>query len=409
MERRIVIFLSILLLLTILRVVFFYAFKPSINEGNISFTATISSQPKVYNNYQSFSVNLPAGELVFVKTKPDTELNYADKIKLSGSLKYKLLNSGRQILTMDYPSISLDNESQNAFLAVINVIRQQISNTFYSYLPKDLAALMLGIVVGVKGDFSSQFLNSLKLSGVMHVIAASGMNVTMVGGFFFYTFALFLKRQQAIAISIIVILFYAFLAGFQPSIIRACIMGIILFSSQLLGRQNYCLYSLCLAFLGMLLVSPQFLFDIGFQLSFVATLGLLYIPQVFGRLRDFASEDLVTTFSAQAATLPILLINFGTYSIWSVVVNFLVLWTIPPLMVLGGAAAVASLVFAPLSKYILLLSLPLLAFFEAIVKYFAGLPGVLVVDTVPLPFVASYYLILVSVLIFAVGKHKANI
>jgi competence protein ComEC len=408
MERKIVIFLIIASLLTIVRIAAYYSFKSIVKEGKVGFVSHISTQPKVYNSYQTFSVNLPSGESVFVKTENEREYNYGDRVKLIGNLNYQVLSSGKQILAMDHPKISLENSSENPFLAVVNVIRQQISQTFYKYLPSDLAGLLLGIVIGIKVNFSSQFANSLRLSGVMHVVAASGMNVTMVGGFFFYAFSLMLRRQWAIVITICLITFYAFLAGLQPSIVRAVIMGIILFASQIWGRQNYSLYSLMLAFLGMVFVWPQYLTDVGFQLSFAATLGLLFIPQVFGRLRDFVSEDLITTVSAQAATLPILLISFGTYSIWSVIVNFLVLWTIPPLMVLGGAAAVVSLVFAPLAKWLLLLCLPLLSFFQSIITYFAGLSGVVLVSSIPWVLVAGYYLILISILIFMSKRRALN-
>ena len=75
--------------------------------------------------------------------------------------------------------------SENYFLAVISFIRQKIIIRFQSVLPKDASALLLGIVFGIKEDFSSSFLQDLKIVGVMHVITASGMNVTMVSGFFF--------------------------------------------------------------------------------------------------------------------------------------------------------------------------------------------------------------------------------
>lgn len=408
MDKKVIIFLSFVSILVLIRIVAFYYFRPEVKEDqNISFVSRLSTQPKLYNNYQTFVVSLPTGESVFVKTSAEKDFNYADRVKLSGNLNYRLLNEKTRILTIDFPEISLDNVHENTFLAVVNFIRQQISDTFYAYLPKDLAGLMLGIVIGVKADFSPQFYKSLKLSGVMHVIAASGMNVTMVSGFFFFTFSLFLKRQSAIIISCLIIVFYAFLAGFQPSIIRASIMGIILFVSQVWGRQNYSFYALIITLFSMLIIWPQYLIDVGFQLSFAATLGLLFISNIFGRLKDFASEDLTTTLSAQIATLPILLTTFGTYSVWSVVVNFLVLWTIPPLMVLGGLAAIVSLIFAPIAKYLLLLCLPLLTFFEAVVEYFANPSASLSVDYFPLSLSIGYYILLISILIFAKRK-RAN-
>ncbi len=324
MKKRIIVFLSVALLLTTLRVYTYFALKPPVKLGNTSFVTRLSTQPKVYNSYQSFSVNLLGGEPVFVKTDSDLILNYGNQVKVSGSLDYKLLTKGGYYF-INKAQMSLDNKSQNPILAVINTIRQQISQTFYEYLPNDLAGLLLGIVIGVKANFSPQFLNSLKLSGVMHVIAASGMNVTMVGCFFFYTFLLFLRRRISIVLTIAIIISYSFLAGFQPSIIRACIMASILFFSQLWGRQNYSLYSLILTLFIMLFVWPQFLVDVGFQLSFVSTLGLLFLPQTFGKIRSFVSEDLVITLSAQLASPPILLINFDTFPIALVAGYYLLL------------------------------------------------------------------------------------
>src|SRR6266852_3979746 len=100
----------------------------------------------------------------------------------------------------------------------------------------------------------------LRTSGVFHVIAASGMNVTLVGGFLTSLFTLFLRRQIALLLSILGILFYALLAGFEPSIIRASIMGILVLSSQIFGRQAWPTYALLLTGYIMLLFDPSLIF-----------------------------------------------------------------------------------------------------------------------------------------------------
>jgi len=128
-------------------------------------------------------------------------------------------------------------------------------------------------------------------------------------------------------------------------------------------------YILFLTGFVMLFLWPQFLTDVGFQLSFAATLGIMVIPSLFKRWENALSGDFLTTFSAQATTLPILLGSFGTYSLWSVLVNLLVLWTVPVLMILGGFAAMVSFVFAPLSKLLLYLCLPFLVYFQFITGF----------------------------------------
>jgi competence protein ComEC len=407
MSKTTLVFLSILFILLSLRLFTFYSSKQSYKDGqSIEFTSRVLSEPKVYKDYQSFSVEISSGERVFIKTEVYPIYYFQDNIYISGKLNYRLLGNKTRILALDFPKISFVKNSDNIFLAVVKTVRQKIITSFSTTLPKDLAGLMLGIVFGIKVDLSKNFLDSLRQTGVMHVIAASGMNVTMTGAFIFYLFSSFLKRQFAIILSVLGILFYAFLAGFEPSIIRASIMGIIAFSAQILGRQKDSFYALLLTAFLMLFVSPKFIFDIGFQLSFLSTLGILFIPQIFTGYKNFATEDLLTTLSAQIATLPILLSGFGSYSVLSILVNVLVLWTIPFLMILGAISALISFVFEPLGRLFLYLCLPFLLYFEKIVLFFTSFKLNLTVETISWQFILSYYLFLASFIVYNLKKHN---
>ncbi len=402
MTKSLSIFVAILSIMLLLRLQLFYSQKTEYKNGqNLSFEANISSEPKFFANLQTFSVALSTGETVFVKTAAYPEYNYGSRVLVVGRLEIEVLNDNQSILSLDFPQISLVQNRENYFLALINIVRQKIINVFQNTLPKDLSSLLLGIVFGIKEDFSKDFLADLRIAGVMHVIAASGMNVTMVGGFIFYFCSLFFRRQVAILISILGIIFYDFLAGFQASIIRASIMGGLAFSSQILGRQRDGIYLLFLTGFLMLFIWPQFLTDIGFQLSFASTLGILLIPNLFRKWQNALSSDFLTTFSAQVATLPILLTNFGSYSFWSIVVNALILWTVPILMILGGLAAIIALVLEPLARLLLYLCLPFLLYFVYIVSLFADFKGTINFSTFPWSLVVSYYLLLSSVIVFA--------
>ncbi len=405
MTKPLFIFVSFLTLILVLRLFLFYAQKTEYKNGqSLAFETTVVSDPKFSGNYQNFSVSLPTGELVFIQTAGYPEYSYGDRTFISGSLKIKLLNGKNSILSLSFPKIETVKNKNGYFLAVVNAIRQKIITAFQTVLPKDSSALLLGIVFGIKEDFSKDFLQNIKVVGVMHVIAASGMNVTMVSGFFFYLFSLIFKRQTVILLSIAGVVFYDFLAGFQASIIRASIMGVLAFSSQILGRQRDGVYILFLTGFMMLFLWPQFLTDIGFQLSFASTLGIMVIPNLFKRWKNALSADLMTSFSAQTATLPILLGSFGTYSLWSILVNFLVLWTVPILMILGGFAAIASFIFAPLAKLLLYLCLPFLVYFQAVAGFFANLKGSIILQNLPWQLTAAYYLFLISILAFVFKK-----
>jgi competence protein ComEC len=234
----------------------------------------------------------------------------------------------------------------------------------------------------------------------MHVIAASGMNVTFVAGGLLFVLSRLLKRQLALFVGILGVLYYSFLAGFEPSIIRATIMGVIAFSASILGRQNIALVALFITAYLMLLFSPGLLVNIGFQLSFLATLGILVIKPIipFGK-NVFLADDIGTTLSAQIATIPVIFSVFGKYGILSILVNALVLWTIPLLMLFGSIAIIFDILFLPVGKLILIVIIPILYYFEAVVNYFGRFNLSLNLENIPVTVWLGYYMLLIALIL----------
>lgn len=394
-----------LLLLAILsvRLIFFYQSREIYQDKQeINFYSTIFSEPKLVGNRHSLIANLPNGEDVYITTDIFS-LKFGDNLNISGTLNKQLLKDGRSIWTMLYPEI--DVESNVA--PFLGEIHQKIVTLFKRNLPPTSANLLLGIVFGIKEQMDKTFSDQLKNVGVLHVIAASGMNVVMVGGFLSSLFSFFLKRQVALILTIFGIFFYAVLSGLEPSIIRASIMGGLVFMSQILGRQNTASYALFLSAFLMLFISPAIISDIGFQLSFAATAGLLYLRPLLelGKIKNLIEksiigEDIATTIAAQVATLPVLLTNFGTYSLWSILVNALVLWTVPPLMILGGLGAVLGLILEPLGRIFIYLALPLLLYFQKIVQIFGQNGGMFNIENFPWQFAVSYYFLLATLILY---------
>lgn len=397
-----------LLILLACRFLFFYQGLHLSKDGEfIKFRIVLFSEPKIYQNYQRIEITYQGKEKIFVFTGLYPEYHYGDLLEISGRVKHRVINNHDKFISMNYPEIKAVKNSENYFLAIVSKVRQKIILLFQQSLPVSSASLLLGIVFGVKDTMPKEFSENLKNAGVMHVVAASGMNVTLAGGFISNILVFFVKRKIALIISLFGILFYAFLSGLEPSIIRAAIMGGLAFSAQILGRQKLAVFALFLTGYSMLFVNPNLLFDIGFQLSILSTAGLLYIKPLFEinrTIKTFLSksligEDAVTTISAQTTALPVLIANFGTYSLWSILVNSLVLWTIPVLMILGGIGAILGILIAPIGQLFLLLSVPLLLYFETVTNFFAN-QGIIKFQSISWQLVLGYYFILFSIVYF---------
>ncbi len=399
--------LASLSLILLLRLVFYFAnFQPYPEGQSISFETKVSSQPKVSSRGQQVNLVMPNSQRVLVRFVLIPEIQYGDRLKVEGKLKYFEAENGNRVASMIYPEFEIKEKGIESNL--ILKVREDIINLFNSSLNPKFSPLVLGITFGIKQEMPQDFHDSLEKTGLLHVIAASGMNITMVGGFLMSLFALFLKRQIALIFTILGIFFYAFMAGFEPSIVRASIMGILVFSAQLTGRQSSSFLGLFLAAFIMLFRSPSLIYDIGFQLSFMATLGLIYFRPLFfinKKLKkiiekSFIGDDLATTISAQIFTLPILLVNFGSYSVISILVNALVLWTVPIIMIIGGVSAFVGLIFDPLGYLLSYLSIPFLLYFESTVELFSDFSGGLNLSNLPGSLILGYYLILASVIAF---------
>ena len=413
MRKLFFLFVILLLLLVLVRVGLSIFFAPQLSNGEeVSFSTQILSAPTEQFGANAFTVAMKnAFGAQAVRIFTDQDLQYGQQIMVNGTIKKQVLSNKRVVYSIYFPTIEAQ-ENQNLIvvqsLGFTQHLQSKILHVYASAMTTDDASLLLGIVLGVKGTFSSDLLTAFKTTGVMHVIAASGMNVTLVGGFLVSILGRFLKRQYVAITTILALVLYCFLAGGQPSIVRATIMGGLGLMGQLSGRQYAALYGLFLAGSGMLLLSPTLVQDVGFQLSFASSLGILVLHPHVSKL-PILSEDIATTLSAQIATLPILLMTFGQYGVLSILVNALVLWTVAPLMIIGGIAAIIGLVILPIGSAISFLALPFLWYFKGVVLWFGSMRLTLTVDSLPMVWVVGYYLIIVAVILFLKQKHHEKI
>jgi competence protein ComEC len=413
MAKPLYLFVGILFLLLVFRLGYFYQNRSIYNNNDeITLTTTLLSEPQLSGRVKRFSVLSPDGQRFFITTQPQTAFSFADTVTIHGTVKKTVLENERVILSLSFPTIKATN-TKNSFIPVVAPLRRHIITFFNDNLPNEESSLLLGIVFGIKQGIDSDFSDKLQTAGLFHVVAASGMNITFLAVFVTEFFLLFTKRQLALGICCITICFYAVLSGLEASILRASCMGILAAFSQITGRQTLPWYSLVLTAFIMLFIWPYLLGDVGFQLSFLATIGVLYIRPLLEIknkknlfLKILHESEIITTLSAQIMTVPVLLSTFGMYSVWSLLSNGLVLFLIPYLMVLGFLAVVISFISPFFASFVLFLTLPLFWYFKHTVAFFGGFSGVKL-ENISVPFIICYYLILVALLwIVKLAKRK---
>lgn len=215
--------------------------------------------------------------------------------------------------------------------------------------------LAQGLLLGYRAEFDDNFTQNMKNTGTTHIVAISGYNVAIVVAIFFYGL-LFLGLNISFFCSCILIGLFVCLVGFDPSVVRAALLALIVLGAKVLGRPYKPEYLLMLIAVIMTILNPLILrYNASFQLSFGAVIGLVYLNPIIGKFKffkkmpEFFSEALSTTISAQIAVLPILLALFGGFSIISLSANILILPLIPFAMLLVAlvmGAGLVSLLFA---------------------------------------------------------------
>lgn len=282
-------------------------------------------------------------------------------------------------------------------------LKLKIEANFAQILPSPQAGLLAGMVLGSKQALPHDFREALINTSTIHIVVASGQNLTILSGLIIGLSSVFGRRKTVLA-SVGINLFYALLTGFQIPIIRAAIMNIFASLGTLSGREAPVLFALFSSALLMLIYEPLWLFSISFQLSFLASFAVMEFSPAFEQkirwLPDLAKQDLVVSTSAFLFTLPVIFENFHRISVTGVIVNALVLWTTPLIMASGGIVALVSLVSLEIASALVLVPGVFLTYLIYMVQFFNTFsPSV---DVKPLGWVvwSGYYLLLMGVYVW---------
>ena len=259
-------------------------------------------------------------------------------------------------------------------MIVLGQWRERWVKILQKNLPEPMASLAGGILLGIKGQMPQDFYQALVSTGTLHIVAASGYNVSIVATVLMNLIGVLVTKGVGIGIGIVGIILYVLISGGSASVVRAGIMGSLTLIAYYFGRPAEAKRLLFVTAGVMLMINPLMLIDIGFQLSFVATAGLLYIEPLINNhkfqipclrrqvqfsnlnIHKFLKDYLYPTLAATIATMPVILWHFGRVSLISPLVNILVLPTIPLIMGMTALTIVGGQVVAwvtyPLLAYV---------------------------------------------------------
>ncbi len=369
-RKKIFLWLSFLLLFTLVGAVYYERDNENLYKRNIvfneviEFSGIVKNNPTIKNDVQEFVVELqlPFKGNVLIKTGLHPSFYYGDELNFKGIVAHPSHKGYANFLAKDgisgivhFPRnlILVSSGNGSAVKMWLFKIRNRAQYTFESVLPPREAAFLNGITFGGYSGFTPEFKDAMSRSGTTHLVALSGYNISIVIWAAMSVLLYLFSRRLSFLLTVLLIVGFVIMTGAEASVVRAAIMGSLVMFAHGVGRIYDMRNALIFVALIMVLENPKVLvFDTGFQLSFLALLGIVYLKpalqQFFRAKKEFGflswRDNLFTTTSAQLAVAPLLITQFGHFSITSLLANVAILELIPVTMAIGFCAAFAALV-----------------------------------------------------------------
>ena len=341
-----------------------------VNQSDITLTAVVAEPPEIFETSQRLRltvirpVDRPEtliGEIL-VTTRPYPRYEYGDQLKVKGELRLPLSTEQESIFPQSplvlagYPTMEKIVACQgNPLISTAYKVRARAETVLNRLLPEPEAALANGILLGVKKSIPSNFRENLIRTSTIHTVVVSGFNLSIVVNSLIGLTAFF-GRSLSLILAAFGILGYSLLVGFSYPVLRALIMGLIVLLAKVKGREGDALTALFTSAALIAFNDPYSLGEISFQLSFLATFGLLIFSpvfqEVFKRWPKIIREPLGTTLAAQVAVFPVIVANFGEISFVAPLANTLIFLLVPPIMYLSALLTFLGLINLQLAAYL---------------------------------------------------------
>ncbi len=421
-------------------------------------TGWVTEPPDQRDNYANLRVratgidtgdgaDLKVDGLLLARVDPNDEYHYGEIVRLRGRLKTPTEDeefSYREYLarqgvysTMSSADVTvLPGKEGNLFTAGLYTLKNYALETIYHIFPDPEASLLAGILLGVDNGLPKDLQQAFKDTGTSHIIAISGFNIAIIASLFLSLFGRVFGERRGAVFAGLGIVFYTLLVGADAAVVRAAVMGVAALFARHFGRTQDGLNTLFGVGALMNLYNPHYLQDVGFQLSFFATLGLILYAQPLeafttrlltqyttrntgaqagtytGTQTDAQSlipnsqfvssaSSLITNFflltlAAQVTTLPIMAYHFNRLSLISFIANPFILPAQPAVMILGGLADILGMIFRPLGQLAAYIAWPFVAYTIRVVDIFGNAPGAAISVDFPLWGVLAWYVALLG-------------
>jgi competence protein ComEC len=404
-------------------------------EYDLLITGYITEPPDYRDTYTNLRVevekvdtgdgDLDANGLILVRAPSNQTFEYGQRIRLRGRLRtppenedfsYRDYLAAKNIHSyMTSPVITiLPGKGGNPLLDALYAFKQRSFDNIYRLFPDPESSLLAGILLGVDTGLKSELQEAFKNTGTAHIIAISGFNISIIAGIFVTYFSRFLGERRGAFLAVTAIILYTILVGGDAAVVRAAFMGTVALFAKQVGRRQFALNTLLFVAVGMCLWNPLYLWDVGFQLSFFATLGLIlyaapfsefanriitkYLPTSSGeKAAKLLSEFVLLTLAAQLTTIPIMAYHFQRISLVSFLANPFILPAQPAVMILGGLAVLLSHAWFALGQLAAWVAWPFVVYTIRIVEIFDRVPhGTIFLGDFSIWFVIVFYAALLS-------------
>jgi competence protein ComEC len=399
------------------------------NSGGLTVEGLVVAEPDARDDRVLLRVDVQtitqAGQTVLTDEAPvHSSAQYGDRVSATGLLvtpaegdtfSYAdFLARGSVFSVMPGAAVTVmpDGWQGNTLYAGLLNLKAQIQNHIAQYLPEPEAGLLTGILLGNERGIAPEVSDAFDAVGAAHVIAISGFNMTILSGVVVGTLTrLGVRARWAALLGIAIIAVYTLFVGASAAVVRAAIMSSMLVIGTAIRRKTFVPASLAFVTLLVSLQNPTVLWDVGFQLSVFAVLGLsLFTDPLSNRLNRFLGrrayrrsligdllfEPLIVTLAVQITTLPLVVLYFGRLSLVTIAVNLLIVPVQAAILILGIIASIVAFVLPPFAQILYWVTWILLSWTINVVRLFAELPFAQVDFQVDPRLIAIFFTVLIG-------------